>query len=261
MKILLVVIAVVLVGGAYVVLTYGSLPLALISAHSLNQSTLASAMLHKVSTMPKLNMSYSGDIIVNNTDPGVVLTILKYYNYSKSVITFTDLPSLGNVTTIVMHSGNGTIYSCIRAWQNITQYSDPNNRYICSNMGRNMSNISGLFALVTLTAVNKVVDTSSLRNLNISSYSLSSWNGQPCYFVSGSGSADINGALVNQTGFVPSNFTFDTCVSAQYDVPLEFNAVASAAGKFVHIDIVSTGIGTASTQNEVSSLPTGAVVV
>ena len=112
-----------------------------------------------------------------------------------------------------------------------------------------------MFALVTLTAVNKVVDTSSLRNLNISSYSLSSWNGQPCYFVSGSGSADINGALVNQTGFVPSNFTFDTCVSAQYDVPLEFNAVANLTPLLIFFQHALITFLPASMQNACSAYP------
>ncbi|MDE1870834.1 MAG: hypothetical protein KGI06_01175 [Candidatus Micrarchaeota archaeon] len=255
LKVFLAILAILALAVVYIVYTYASLPIALLSAGQLNQGAIEQIIMQKVNSTPELNLTYQGSVVVNNTDPGILVKMLKYHNYSRYTVTFTDFPDIGNVSTIIIPSSNGT-YSCVKEWESLSQLADPRHPYVCTSVNAP----SGLFDFLSLVLLSKVADISTLNNFQVTSYGISSWGGQPCYSVSGTGSIDINGALVNQTGFVPSNFSFTGCLSGQYDVPLTLNVVANAGGKFVHIDVISTGIGTSTTQSEVTSLPGNALI-
>ena len=62
-RIILVLLALVVLVGAYLFFTYGSLPAAVITAKNLNSTTLVSIMAQKVNSTALVNLSYSGSIL------------------------------------------------------------------------------------------------------------------------------------------------------------------------------------------------------
>ncbi|VVB76859.1 Uncharacterised protein [uncultured archaeon] len=247
LKIVAGVLLVVVLAGAYLYYTYGSLPSAVLSSKQVNESTLRSALLQKISSTPQLSFAYLGSIVINNTDPYIAINFSKYYNDSRATFSFTQFPVLGNVSVIIISLNNGTSgYGCLKAWNSTLGEAKG---YVCTTA-------TGLATSGIMDTLNRIVNTSSISNLQISSYGISLWNGQPCYSVSGSGAMKVNGALVNQAGFIPSTFDFDSCFSAQYNIPLTLNGTFDLGnGRFAHVRIRQTGMGLATSDSEVVSLP------
>ena len=60
----LVAILVIVLVVAYLFVTYGSLPVAVLTAKQLNSSTMVSIMTQKINSASNVNLSYTGSIII-----------------------------------------------------------------------------------------------------------------------------------------------------------------------------------------------------
>ena len=202
--------ALIIIAGTYLFFMYGSLPYAVITAKNLNSSTLISIMAQKVNSAAVANISYSGSIVINNTDPQFSFLYSKNGSQSWSDLKLMDVPNieaLEATTYLNKTSGNGrgcVIYNFDN--QNGTSTS------ICKNSSYPYSAYT--------TVLGYLVNLTSLGNISTGHYGVSSFDGQPCYLVSGAGTVMVNEVLFNQTGYAPGLFFFNTCLSARYDVPL-----------------------------------------
>ncbi len=237
------ILLIIIVGGSYAYFAYGWLPKALIGIRSYNATAMEAILFSRIDSMNSVAINYTGSIIVNNTDPSVLVNFIKYHNSSRTFALIKGLPVFGNMSTAVFANGQQVQDICVESWNTsvapTTSCAFPNN----SSATDAVQAVLGRF-----------VNTSSISNFNISSYSISSWNFQPCYYTSGSGSVMINGVLVNQTGFVPANFTFKACLDAQYGVPDYMNVTMHAGGKFIHSNIKETGLTTTLDNAQITTL-------
>ena len=62
-----------------------------------------------------------------------------------------------------------------------------------------------------------------MHNLHITSYSLSSYDLQPCYQASGFAQMPINREVINESGTTESTVAFNVCLSAQYSIPVSLS--------------------------------------
>ena len=202
--------ALIIIAGAYLFFMYGSLPYAVITAKNLNSSTLISIMAQKVNSAAVANISYSGSIVINNTDPQFSFLYSKNGSQSWSDLKLMDVPNieaLEATTYLNKTSGNGrgcVIYNFDN--QNGTSTS------ICKNSSYPYSAYT--------TVLGYLFNLTSIGDIGTGHYGVSSFDGQPCYLVSGAGTVMVNEVLFNQTGYAPGLFFFNTCLSARYDVPL-----------------------------------------
>ena len=207
-KIAAVVLVAVVLIAAYLFLTYGSLPAAVLSAKQLNSSTLVNIMSQKINSTSEVNLSYSGSIVINKVDPEFSFFYYKYGGSANSEIRVEGLPNVGSIeASVLTYNNSGSGRRCITY-----NFTSPNSTASCETSQYPYA----VYALV----LGYFVNVSSVGNVRTISYGLQSFNGQPCYVVKGSGSVEVNGALFNKTGFIPSDFSFDTCLSAKYNVPL-----------------------------------------
>ena len=230
-QIILALLALVVLAGAYLFFTYGSLPAAVITAKNLNSTTLVSIMAQKVNSTALVNLSYSGSILVNNTDPLVSFFYNKNGSQSWSELRLTEMPNVGDIeakTYLNQTSGKGV--GCV-----VYNFTGPNATQKCENSAYPYS--------VYTNILGYLFDLSSIGNVSTVSYGLQSVSGQPCYSVSGSGTVMVNEGLFNKTGYAPARFTFNTCLSAKYNVPLnvEVHAVLNN-GDSISFDVQNYGM-------------------
>ena len=108
--IILALFALIIIAGAYLFFTYGSLPYAIITAKNLNSSTLISIMAQKINSAAVANLSYSGSIVINKTDPQFSFLYSKNGSQSWSDLKLMDVPNieaLEATTYLNKTSGNG----------------------------------------------------------------------------------------------------------------------------------------------------------
>ncbi len=223
-------ILVIVLAGAHLFVTYGSLPEAVLTAKQLNSSTMVSIMTQKINSASNVNLSYTGSIIINSSDPELTFYYYKYDGHVNSDLRIQNLATVGNVSaSIIWDNNSASEISCA-----LYNYTNPNSIQVCGN-----SNYPyGVYSQILGTLFN----VSSVDNVQTTSYGLQSFNGQPCYDVKGSGSVDVNGTLVNRTEYIPSTFNFNTCLSAQYDVPLSVNvSVKPNTGGTIDFNIQNYG--------------------
>ena len=260
----LIAIIVVIAVLYYLYSVYGTLPSSLVSAklsgEQFNASTLKSIMLQKVYSSPMFAVDYSGSITTGLNDPGLTASFLKYYNNTRTTYSFSNMPVIGSAQVVVISLNSGQSgYICANATNSAMVAEIFNNAN--STKGYQCISASGSNYQKLSTLLNRMINTSSAGSIQISSYSLSSFNGQPCYVVSGSGSIRVNSTLagINGAGIlaqVPSNFTFNACFSSQYNIPINFSGRFSPAGGLpISITLQETSISTATTQSEVEALP------
>ena len=109
-----------------------------------------------------------------------------------------------------------------------------------------------------LRIANYYIDVSSLSGITTKSYGLSSYTGQPCYYISGSGTMQVNSTLVdvNTSAQAPVNLDFSTCLSAQYNIPLDLSMNMTAAnGSTIKVILNETSLNQTATAYQVESLP------
>ncbi len=263
--IIAIVVIALLALGVYVYFAYAWLPIALLFAKSYSLSSLATILVNRVDSFSMLNINYSGSMTISNgSDPAIGLTFAKYYNSSAASLYINGLPVFGNLST--RFSGNFTALleaylpnlitpapgsfnaSSSSVCINIYNTTAEANNYSCSRLSELMPN--GPVA----TDLNKLVNASSYSNLKLGSYGLAFQGIQPCYSFSGSGSVMINGALVGQPGYVPSNFNFSACLSAQYGVPYSIDVAIHAGGKLVQVNLTQVTLSLSTTPEQVSAL-------
>lgn len=246
-KIAAVIVLAIILGMAYLYVTYGSLPAAVLSGKQLTASGIESVMFKKLNSTGMFNLTYAGSVAINGTDPGVWISYVKYYNNTRATFSFTGMPSVGNVTVVAISLDNGTSgYSCIKQWNSSASSQNP---YLCSPA-------NGVTNSRLAAALDRLVNASSLSNVQVKSYGLSSWDLQPCYSMSGTGSIMVNGALVRAQGYLPSNFSFTACVSAQYDVPLTLQGTMHiSGGSSINVSIEEQALNFTTTSSEATYLP------
>ena len=82
-------------------------------------SSVANAVNASVSLQARLNISYSGQAAIDlnskigslNFSAPVSMEYLKYYNYSLTRLTVSNIPLVGNITTVALRTPNAS-YSC-----------------------------------------------------------------------------------------------------------------------------------------------------
>ena len=230
-RIILALFALIVIAGAYLFFTYGSLPALVITAKNLNSTTLVSIMAQKVNSTALVNLSYSGSIVINNTDPLVSFFYNKNGSKSWSELRLTEMPNVRDIeakTYLNQTSGNGV--GCV-----VYNFTDQNATQKCEN--------SPYPYAVYTNILGYLFNLSSVGNVSTVSYGLKVVSGEPCYSVSGSGTVMINEGLFNKTGYAPARFTFNTCLSAKYNVPLdvEVHAVLNN-GDSISFDVQNYGM-------------------
>lgn len=247
-KIAAVVVLIILLGLLYLYLTYGSIPSAILSGSQLNSLGMEALVVHALYSNNMVGLSYSGNVTVNNNDPYIQIGFSKYYNDTRTSLSLTQFPAIKNESVIVIAINNDTTgYACQKLWNS---YGTQNNTYTCSVA--NNGQTSGVVA----TALGRIVDLSSLSDLQTHSYGIGFWNLQPCYTVSGTGSIMVNGTMFNQTGYIPSSLNFTACVSAQYDIPLTLKGtIIPGNNESVHFEILENSMNFTTTQAQVTALP------
>ncbi len=204
--------AIIVLALAYLVYAYGSLPYSVITAKQLNASTLKSIMLSKVNSAKTLNLSYNGSVSVNSTDPSVGL----YYNKSN-----------GNTYLgLMITQNNGHYGQVLASLTNITKPGTVCTQYR-NQYGLNDSCMFEKPYVPMLHLADEIANFSTLGNVSLSSYSLQIYRGQPCYSLSGTATMMANGTLAGESGFIPAKVNFNTCLSAQYNIPLELSGYAA----------------------------------
>lgn len=257
----IVVIIIILAVGFYLYEAYGSLPSSLFSALSsgkqLNSAVLEGIILQKVNESPSYNLGYTGSVTTSAGDPVITFGYLKYLNDRRAVFTSQELPVFGNASvTIITLNNSQSGYLCIDA-QNSSALNSlipggSDGTYRCTSALSAQSQLEGVLDLL--------VNVSSVDNFNTGTPTVSTYNGQPCYYISGTANAEVNGTLVGTTGYVPTNVTFNTCLSASENVPLTINATFTASnGDSVVLTAYNSALDLNATQAQVTSLPGGLV--
>lgn len=245
--------AVLIIIGIVAVLyeMYGSVPAGLIFAVSsgkpLTAATLSGVLLQKIASSQTFSANYTGTVAINSQDPVIIFSFNKYINntlfydvnfesifnssiynqvavagigevgYNGSLPTFIPSKVCLNVihdSAVLNSVGNGGISTII----SLPGYTP--SQYLCAAPSSQFSNnIENLF-----------VNMSSLGDLKLSSYSLRFLNGNPCYFVSGTGTIDVNSTILGYSGSKEesSSLNFSSCISAKYDIP--FNLTMNING-------------------------------
>ncbi len=232
--IILALFALIIIAGAYLFFTYGSLPYAIITAKNLNSSTLISIMAQKINSAAVANLSYSGSIVINKTDPQFSFLYSKNGSQSWSdlkLMNMSNVEDLEATTYLNQTSGNGrgcVIYNFDN--QNGTSTS------ICKNSSYPYSAYT--------TVLGYLFNLTSIGNVSTDHYGVGSFGGQPCYSVAGAGTVMVNEELFNQTGYAPGTFIFYTCLSARYDVPLYADVVVITGniGNSINFSMTNSGM-------------------
>ena len=256
----LAILFVIIVAGAYFYETYGGLVSSLITVLSagkqINSSTLQSVMFQKIDALKAFSTNYTGTIVINQ-DPAMGFSYAKYYNDTRVTFYAYNLSRLGNVSAVFVTkntSAYGTL--CIKASPgspfNITSGGNITNGYRC------VQTQSRSVQAQLLGMARVFIDLSSLGNVVPKSYSLSSYNGQPCYSVSGTGTVNVNSTLLNASaaGYTPVNVSFSACFSGQYNIPLYVHAsMISKRGGSMIVSLNETSISQATTAAQVTAPP------
>lgn len=241
-KIVILVAAIIILGIIAVLYEmYGSLPTSLLSAMNsgkpLNSTVISSIMFQKVASMPSFQANYTGNITINS-DPLIIVGFQSYGGMLLAGITtsssapasfplgnfdlhydgkiqsnqsnpisvnqscfFTDNPTLAN--QIKLQPAASSVYNNLagRSYGGCQPWS---NQSFADKIG------------------NLILNISSISNVNITSYGVSSYAGIPCYDARGSGNLDVNSTLFAYSGarYEPAKMEFNACLSAQYNMPV-----------------------------------------
>ncbi len=246
---------------AYLYETYGSLPGAVVSTVSsgkqLNSTVLEGTLTQKINAAKTFAVNYTGQIVIKK-DPPISFSFTKYYNDTKMALSIKDLQPFGNLSVVMisknMSSMQGTL--CIKADPNSVfdtiESNNVTNGYKC------VQTYNGSAWSQLLGIANVFINVSSLSGITMSSYGVKLYDGQPCFSVSGTGSMLVNSTLVdgNSATQTPVNVNFNTCLSAQYNIPLYVYANLTAAnGSSILISLNASSVSQATSQAQINSLP------
>ncbi len=214
-----------------------------------------------------INATYSGTAqlsVVSNSTSSLGLSLsfsaafemdlMKYYNSTRISVSATNVPIIGNISSVFVGVNKTTTYSCSRS------YLSSNKSYQC--IRHNVSAISQ-FINLSSSSPNPVSSTSPLSALNTTKLKvvdLRSYRGQQCLFMTGSGNTTLNSTPASPNPSATKvYYNLSTCVSNSQYIPLNLTASGSsksALGNFtIKLSINETGSGTFVSKNEVVSLP------
>ena len=191
-------------------------------------------MAQKINSAAVANLSYSGSIVINKTDPQFSFLYSKNGSQSWSdlkLMNMSNVEDLEATTYLNQTSGNGrgcVIYNFDN--QNGTSTS------ICKDSAYPYSAYT--------TVLGYLFNLTSIGNVSTDHYGVGSFGGQPCYSVAGAGTVMVNEELFNQTGYAPGTFIFYTCLSARYDVPLYADVVVITGniGNSINFSMTNSGM-------------------
>ncbi len=236
----LAIFVILVLGGTYFYFTFlsGGIASTAISAAQ-NPSSFKSTVLQKINSNPQLALNYTGSITFGQ-DPPFTFSFLKYLNDTRVMMSVSDFPNIGNLSATGVSLDNGsTVYLC---------YDRNASGYKCAMGAGTETQIVDQIA-----ASFNISNISNLGNAAVKSVSPSYYNGQPCWFATGTGV--IYGGL-GAFGQGNSNVTFSACVSPSLYVPYNATVVITPqAGNTITIALRSIGISLNTTYSEVASLP------
>lgn len=202
-------------------------------------SSVANAINASVSSEARLNVTYSGQASIalnskigalNFTAP-VSMKYLKYYNYSLTNLTISNVALVGNISAVLLKTPNAS-YSCSRLsiglpgnYSGLASAASPCQRITNSSAAKGAG-----FGLISGFAGNMTIKGVGQRE----------HNGIGCYLAEGSGNvtaAGFGSAASGIKSLLPSlageNLTYNVslCISNKYSVPLFFKVAYGTAGK------------------------------
>ncbi|MCL5423975.1 MAG: hypothetical protein M1385_02730 [Candidatus Marsarchaeota archaeon] len=177
-------------------------------------------------------VSYNGSVVgtysIISLNFPVKLDYAKVNNDWRLNFSAVSLPIVGNYTGYIIYKNN-TLYSCSKS----TVINDTVKNTVVNCQTEKNSNISG-------------INTSGLSNYNLSINKLNetSYDGTPCLYVSAS--ANNLTAPATQNSTIPSegklNIGVNTCIYAQYRLPLNLNINITAINKTNNNQILSINV-------------------
>jgi hypothetical protein len=274
-KKLLALCAVVIILGIllYLYETYGSLPSAVISAlssgKSPNSAVLEGILLQKINSVKTFAVSYTGRITIKK-DPPISFSFEKYYNNTKVFLSIDNVSPFGNLSAVLISENPFVNLSAVPLSEKFSTHgtlcikADPNSVFNTIESGNTTDgygcvqtyNVSAQAQLLRI--LNFYVNASSLGNIVTKTYGLKLRNNQPCYFVSGNGTVEVNSLLIgaNSPSQTLVNMYFDTCLSAQYSIPLNISTnMTTADGSSINIFLNESSMNQTTTHYQVDSLP------
>lgn len=257
--ILVILIVVVLI----LYLLYGSLFVSLLSVAfsnvPLSGQTIKSILLQKIDRLPVLATTYAGTISLNGKDPNIQISYFKYYNDTRITYALENISFIGSGDITIINSTNDSSKDeiCVPtslALFNSTQISKAAT-YFCANS--NSANYSELS-----NKINGVLDVSSISNVHLNSYGLGFEDWQLCYKIAGSGNMKFNRQLIREQGIVNSTVNFNSCVSAQYGIPIKLSGTinfqdASGSNDTLGFNLTQINMNQSATESQVLQLPIG----
>lgn len=258
-----IIVLIIIAGVAYYALSHQSHSqlLSVLSSKNVNGTQLAKLIQEKVNASPTYSEAYSGMAFVNESGTalgGVTLTVpftfsfMKYYNDSRSTVSLSGIPLVGNLTAVIISEDNGaTTYTCDNT--SLSLFGSGSGGFTCMKNQASAS-ASGLGSL-NVSQITKEISA----NLTINSVTTSSYDGMPCYEAIGSVSISnyATASLSSELG-TNVNATFAACFSEQYYLPLNMTVTipkVSAAGGSVKVYLHETEIGGTVTESQITTLP------
>ncbi len=236
--------------------------IAMLSTHKpVSLVSVANTMLNYVNKTKQLNVSYNGivTLVISTTFTGnmtvsmpIKFSYQKYYNISRMSASLKDIPFAGNMSFVSI-TNKSVHYSCsnMSSMSLITGKSG----FVCT---KNVSSSTASVVPTNISAIEKKL------NLNVEGVKQASYNGQPCYIMTGKGVANIPSNLTTQSSLLPAaaptNFTYNitSCVSLQYGIPLNLSMSIGSTNKTspmkVSIALNEVGLNT-NTGASIGALP------
>jgi hypothetical protein len=269
MPIVAVIVVVIIALGAYFVLGRGGSNQLMAQLSAKNNQTpvgivrIASAQLVSAN---QFNVSYTGQVSVKTSGGSLGglsvaipfrLTFERYGNNAKVAINASGIPEFGSLNEVVVSLENGTSYQCGTS----TEMSD-------EGYANKVNASSGLECAETGQAQNvqqemmdflaQLNESAGLINANsvVTVVGAEQYKGQGCVLVRVTASS-------NQSGYSNGKYNIATCLSDQYNVPLnltiqaaiETSTTSSAGSENITVGMNESSLGTMVSASSIAALP------
>lgn len=207
-----------------------------LSSSSNNYDNVSSLISRQINSTPELSVNYTGYVSLHDSSLGFItismpfyLGYAKYYNDSRTSMSLQNIPLIGNVSTVTIHSARNGTYACNRvsASSIFMNGSASNASFECTvtNSARSVqenatnSSLPFNFALI----MNELLNPSVTKELNFTYIRHSSYDGLGCTLVAVNGTISMNTS--NNINSTASENAYDMgmCLSDQYFIPLNLS--------------------------------------
>jgi hypothetical protein len=196
---------------------------------------VANAMVNTVNATNKLNVSYTGtaELSVNSSLTGYLSTSMpiefsyeKYYNISRISVGISDVPSEGNMSSVIIRNGS-VVYTCSKAL--FSSIFTGTSNYTCTK------NVTATTSQAQTSGISNITNIIKKFNITVHGVKEISNNKIACYLMQGSGKLNIPlntdpdpfVGMIQSKGGANFIYNFTSCVSTQYGIPI--NASGSIA--------------------------------